>query len=258
MRLQFLLMLLVLFAGPANARGLFVKYDGSLMGWKIGEGNLSIDLKDESYSISGQGEMAALGSLLSDGKASVHSKGAVTSGNLKATLYNLNAQEGGKPNTVSLKLDQGDVTGREINPPQDRMSERIKVTNDHKRGVIDPLSAILFAAPKGIHRDSCNRTIQIYDGRDRFDVVMSYKSKYRIKGRKKRYSGEVLACSARYKPISGHRPNRRTIRELAKNKTMEIHLAEIPGTTHLLLYRASLMTSAGKAIVQNVKFVVTD
>ncbi|MEP3049532.1 MAG: DUF3108 domain-containing protein [Roseibium sp.] len=254
MRLPFLMVFLVFLAGPANARGIVVKYDGSLMGMKIGEAHLSLDLKDESYSISGQGKMAALGSLLSNGQGTAHSKGVLASGKLMSALYNLNAQEGGKPNTVSLKLDHGDVTSREINPPQDRMSERIKVTNDHTRGVIDPLSAVVFAAPKGIHRDSCNRTIQIYDGRDRFDVVMSYKSRYRIKGRKKRYSGEVLACSARYKPISGHRPNRRTIKELAANKTMEVHLSEIPGTPYLLLYRASLMTSAGKAVLQNVKF----
>lgn len=254
MRLPFLLVFLFLLVEPATARGLFVKYDGSLMGLKIGEMNLSVNLEGESYSISGQGEMAALGSLLSNGEATVHSKGALISGKPKSALYSLNAQEGGKPNTVSLKLDHGDVKSREIYPPQDRMNERIKVTNDHKHGVIDPLSAIIFHAPKGIHRDSCNRTIQVYDGRDRFDVVMGYKSRYRIKGRKKRYSGEVLACSARYKPISGHRPNRKTIKDLAANKTMEIHLAEISGTPYLLLYRASVMTSAGKAVLQNVKF----
>lgn len=258
MRVHLFLILLLALGNSAQARSLFIKYDVSLTALKIGEGSFSIDLDDQNYSISGQGEMAAFGSFVSDGSGSVHAAGKISSGALKPSVFNMNAQEDGKPNKVSLKLDNGSVTERKIHPEQDRMNERIKVTEDHKRGVIDPLSAILFAAPRGLHRDSCNRTIEIYDGRDRYDIVLRYKAKYRKKGGGKRYSGDVLVCSARYKPISGHRPNRKTIQQLAANKSMEIHLAGIPGVPYLLLYRASLMTPAGKAVAQNVKYKITD
>jgi hypothetical protein len=63
------------------------------------------------------------------------------------------------------------------------MNERIKVTDAHKRGVIDPLTAVLLPAPKGLHPDSCKRTIPIYDGRDRYDLVLDYKTKYQKRGR---------------------------------------------------------------------------
>lgn len=255
MRLKLIAVALAMFAAQADAADLFVKYDVSLTGLKIGDGSLSIDLEKDRYSIGGQGEMAAFGNFVSDGNATIRASGTLSSGGVMPAVFAMNAMEDGKPNTVSLKLQNGAVSDQKIHPAQDRMDERIKVTEAHKRGVIDPLSAILFPAPKGLHKDSCNRTIQIYDGRDRYDVVLRYKSKYRkTGGGKKRYSGGVLACKARYKPIAGHRPNRKTIQQLEANTSMEVHLAEIPGKPYLLLYRASLMTPVGPLNVQNVKY----
>lgn len=255
MRLGIFATAVLMLITPAQASNLFVKYDVSLTGLKIGDGSLSIDLKNDRYSIGGKGEMAAFGNFVSDGNATVNSSGKLSSSSLTPDRFDMKATEDGKPNTVSLTLKKGAVESQKIHPAQDRVNERIKVTDDHKRGVVDPLSAILFPAPKGLHRDSCNRTISIYDGRDRYDVVLRYKAKYqKTGGGKKRYSGGVLACKARYKPISGHRPNRKTIQQLAANKSMEVHLAEIPGQPYLLLYRASLMTPVGPLNVQNVKY----
>lgn len=246
--------LLMLISLPAGATNLYVKYDVSLTGLKVGEGALSIDMKDGGYSINGQGEMAAFGSLVSDGWGRVNASGVATANELKPNSFVLVAEEDGKPMSVNLALRQGDVTGRTVQPPQDRMNERVKVEDKHKRGIVDPLSAVLFPAPSGPARTSCNRTIEIYDGKDRYDVVMRYKSQYQARGGKKKYKGKVLVCSARYLPIAGHRPGRKTIQQLAANKSMEIHLGEIPGQPYMLLYKASLMTPVGKAVVQNVKF----
>lgn len=254
MRLKVIAAALCFLAVPAQASSYYVKYDISLTGLKIGEGALSVDLKDTAYNLHGQGKMAAFGNFVSDGWGNVHATGAVSPAGLSPASFSMQAEEDGKPNNVNMAMSRGAVTGLQIHPAQDRMNERIKVTKAHKHGVTDPLSAVLFQAPKGLHRDSCNRTVSIYDGRERYDVVLSYKAKYRIRGGKKRYSGGILACSARYKPIAGHRPNRKTIQQLEANKTMEVHLAEIPGKPYLLLYKASLMTPVGPLNVQNVKF----
>ncbi|QDG78279.1 DUF3108 domain-containing protein [Labrenzia sp. PHM005] len=254
MRLKTIAAAVCLLTMPAQASSLYVKYDISLTGLKIGEGALSVDLNDKTYRLHGQGNMAAFGNFVSDGSGSVHATGSVSPAGLLPASFTMQAEEEGKPNTVTMTMAKGSVTGRQIHPAQDRMNERVKVTEAHKRGVIDPLSAVLFPAPRGLHRDSCNRTVAIYDGRDRYDVVLSYKAKYQMTGRGKRYSGGVLACKARYRPISGHRPNRKTIQQLAANKTMEVHLAEVPGKPYLLLYKASLMTPVGPLNVQNVKF----
>lgn len=258
MRLIQLAAAVCLLAAPAEASNLYVKYDVSLTGLKIGEAALSVDLNDRSYKLHGQGQMSAFGSFVSDGSGSVHANGSVTPHGLSPAAYTMQAEEDGKPNNVSLALSNGAVTATRIHPAQDRVNERIKVTEAHKRGVIDPLSAVLFPAPQGVSRDSCKRTIAIYDGRDRYDIVMDYKAAYQKKGGGKTYSGKVLACSARYKPISGHRPARKTIQQLAANTSMEIHLAEVPGKPYLLLYRASMMTPVGPLNIQNVKFKKMD
>jgi len=254
MRLKSLAATLCLLATPAGAGNLYVKYDVSLTGLKVGEAALSVDLNDRSYKLHGQGQMSAFGSFVSDGSGSVHATGSVTPQGLSPAAYSMQAEEDGKPNNVSLALSNGAVTATQSHPAQDRMDERVKVTEAHKRGVIDPLTAVLFPAPKRLHKNSCKRTIAIYDGRDRYDIVMDYKTAYQVRGGGKAYSGKVLACSARYKPISGHRPNRKTIQQLEANTTLEIHLAEVPGKPYLLLYKASMMTPVGPLNIQNVKF----
>ncbi|MBO9418534.1 DUF3108 domain-containing protein [Labrenzia sp. R4_2] len=254
MHLKSLAAALCLVAMPVEASSLYVKYDISLTGLKIGEGALSVDLQDQSYKIHGQGKMAAFGNFVSDGSGNVLATGSVSPQGLSPASFSMQAEEDGKPNTVSLSMANGAVTGTKIHPAQDRMNERIKVTDAHKRGVIDPLTAVLLPAPKGLHPDSCKRTVPIYDGRDRYDLVLDYKTKYQKRGGRKGYSGGVLTCSARYKAIAGHRPNRRTIQQLEANTSMEIHLAEVPGKPYLLLYRASLMTPVGPLNIQNVRF----
>lgn len=245
--------LVLLVALPAHADGVYVKYHVNFLGIKVGEGKLSVAVNSDGYKIGGDGSMAAFGRLVSDARASVSSSGATTSDVLKPNAFHMNAVDDGKPNKVDLALNKGSVTSQSIFPPQDKMDQRIKVEDAHRKGVIDPLSAIVFPAPKGLSPESCNRTLKIYDGRERYDLVLKYKSTYKQRGSSKNYSGTVLVCSARYKPIAGHRPNRKTIKQLQANKSMEIHLAQINDAPYLLLYKASLNTPAGPASVNAVK-----
>lgn len=253
MRILSLAALALFLSAPAHAEGLHVKYHVNFLGVKVGEGKLNVNLNDNGYSIGGDGAMAAFGKLVSDAKADVSAGGVIDGDTVKPTSFNMKAVDDGKPNTVALAMNKGNVASQSVFPAQDKMDQRIKVEDAHRRGIVDPLSAMVFPAPKGIHPDSCNRTVKIYDGRERYDVVLRYKSKYQQRGSSKNYSGPVLVCSARYKPIAGHRPNRKTIKQLEANKSMEVELAQVPGTTYLILYKASLNTPAGPVSVNSVK-----
>jgi hypothetical protein len=95
---------------------------------------------------------------------------------------------------------------------------------------------------------ACNRTLPVFDGYTRFDIQLSFAGMRVVKA--KGYSGEVAVCSARYKPVSGHRPNRQSTKFMADNKNMEVWLMPIEGARALAPYRISVATMVGSVVIE--------
>ena len=72
---------------------------------------------------------------------------------------------------------------------------------------------------------NCNRTIPIFDGAARFDMVLSYGETQSVE--KPGYKGPVLVCNARYVPIAGHRSLRPSTKFMEDNKDMQVWLAPV-------------------------------
>ena len=87
--------------------------------------------------------------------------------------------------------------------------------------MLDPVSAPMPASAKGDLTDlaNCNRTLPIFDGAARFDVVLSYGETRRSRSPAK---GPVLVCNARYVPIAGHRALRPTTKFMQDNRDMSV------------------------------------
>lgn len=241
-------------ASPVQAADLYLKYKLFAVGLPIGSGVMSVDFSKGSYSIDANGGTAAFGKLVSDGKGSVNVRGDIASGALQPKKFKLEVRSDDENGTISMQMRKGSVDKVAVNPPQDRMNQRIKVTSDHLRNVLDPLTAAVFPAPKGLSAESCNRTLELFDGKERYNVHLSYKSKRHAKTSDGRFKGDVLVCRARYEPISGHRPKRKTIQDLAKNKSMEIWLAPVGDRPYLVPLRASIKASFGSLVVKAEKY----
>ncbi len=255
MRTVFLTLFALAVAGtPALSADLYMKYKLFAVGLPIGSGVLSVDFGDGAYAIKANGGTAAFGKLVSDGKGSVNVRGNITGGTLQPDSFALNVKSDDENGTISMQMREGTVKKVAVNPPQDRMNQRIKVTSDHLKNVLDPLTAAVFPAPKGLSAESCNRTLELFDGKERYNVHLSYKSKRRAKTSDGRFKGDVLVCRARYEPVSGHRPKRKTIQELANNKSMEIWLAPVGDKPYLVPLRASIRAPFGSLVVQAEKY----
>ena len=239
---------------PVQAADLYMKYKLFAVGLPIGSGVLSVDFGKDSYSINADGGTAAFGKLVSDGKGSVNVRGDIARGALQPKKFALNVESEDENGTISMQMLKGTVQNVALNPPQDRMNQRIKVTSDHLKNVLDPLTAAVFPAPKGLSAESCNRTLELFDGKERYNVHLSYKSKRQAKTSDGRFKGDVLVCRARYEPVSGHRPKRKTIQELANNKSMEIWLAPVGNRPYLVPLRASIRAPFGSLVVKAEKY----
>ncbi|ASP32425.1 hypothetical protein CHH27_03515 [Labrenzia sp. VG12] len=255
MRSIFILPLMVsLLGNPAAAADLYMKYKLYALSLPIGSGVLNLDADEDGYSLSANGQTAAFGKLVSDGKGAVKSSGKVKNLSLAPARYALDLKSEDETGTVALNMKAGKVDKVAVNPPQDRMKERIKVTSAHLKDVLDPLSAALLPAPKGLAKESCNRTLRIYDGKERYDVHMRYKSRRSARTADGRFKGDVLVCGVRYEPVAGHRPNRKTIQQLAANKSMEVWLAPVGDKPFLVPLRASISLPFGSLVVEAEKY----
>jgi len=79
------------------------------------------------------------------------------------------------------------------------------VREQHLKGVVDPLSAIMMIS-RNASADPCDRRIPIFDGRERFDLLFSRKGDMRVTEQAPSgQPGIAHVCGVRYLPIAGHK-----------------------------------------------------
>jgi hypothetical protein len=142
-----------------------------------------------------------------------------------------------------------------VTPPLVDTGDRVPVSAANKRGVVDPASALMMPAQsRGDLTDpeNCNRTLPVFDGATRFNVVLSYGETRAIE--KPGYSGPVLVCNARYQAIAGHRPDRPGVQFMEQNRDMSVWLAPVEGTRVLLPVRISVKTTLGTNIIEATRW----
>lgn len=86
---------------------------------------------------------------------------------------------------------------------------RFPVSEEQKKGTLDPLSGITFAL-SGITvtpDKPCGDTIPIFDGRRRYDIALTYVGQDTISSGQGGYSGPVTECRIAYNQVAGFKPN---------------------------------------------------
>lgn len=243
---------------PAQAQGkLEARYTATIAGIPIGRGAWAIEIGQGQYTAAASGRVVGLMKILSNGEGSVAAHGTVESGHLVATAYAARVTVDDKVDEVRMALNSGVVTEVAAEPPYPPSPDRIPVTDQHRRGVQDPMTAGLMDVGGGsdvLAPDGCRRTLHIFDGRQRFDLTLSFKRMDQVKA-EKGYQGPVLVCTITYLPVSGHRPDRAAIKYLMATHDMEMWLAPIAGTRVLVPFRLSVPTLIGPAVLEATQFV---
>jgi uncharacterized protein DUF3108 len=242
----------------ANAQSkLEAQYTASIAGIPLGRGVWTIDVTGDHYAASANGKTVGLVQMISSGQGSVAATGTVNGGKPVSANYAANVVTEKKTDQVQIALNAGAVKDYSAQPVWPFAHDRVPVTEAHRRGVVDPMSAALMPVAgigDPVKPEACNRTLAIFDGRGRFDLTLSYKRMERVKT-DKGYEGPVVVCMVRYRPVAGHRPNRWAIRFLTETRDIEVAMAPIGQTRVLAPYRVSIPTSLGTAVVEATQFV---
>jgi hypothetical protein len=118
------------------------------------------------------------------------------------------------------------------------------LTQAHKAGVLDPLSAIMTLT-KADNRPPCDRRAGIFDGTQRYDIVFTPKRQTRLPSLSSGGSPEIAyVCRITYEPVAGHRDNAGT-KTYASNRDAEIVLRRIPGSEMLIPDSVTIPTAWG-------------
>ncbi|MGL4811917.1 MAG: DUF3108 domain-containing protein [Beijerinckiaceae bacterium] len=244
---------LVSMTDAANAEKLAVTYDITLAGLTFGRADIAADIVGSRYALDVNARTTGLAAI-TKGAGRAQANGALGGAIPHSTGYAMTAQSSDGPRTVRMALASGSVRGAEIVPPVDPKPDRVPVTDAHKRGVLDPVSALIMpqTAANALDGGNCNRTLPIFDGAARYDVVLSFKGTRQVKT--KGYEGPVLVCAARYIPHAGHRSGRKATQFMAANRDMEAWLAPVNGTKVLVPYKIAVKTMVGTAVIEASNF----
>ena len=239
------------------AAGVTIDYSVNLAGIPIGNAQLTGAFDGPRYRMDVSAVLTGLVGAVTGGQGSARSSGTLAAAPLP-NAFSIATRTSNSGIAVRMALAAGNVTQAEVTPPLLDTGDRVPVTAAAKRGVVDPASALAMPArTKGalLDPENCNRTLPVFDGATRFDVVLSYGETREIQ--KPGYSGPVLVCNARYVAIAGHRADRPGVKFMEENRDMSVWLAPVEAARVLVPMRIAVRTTLGTNIIEATRWTQT-
>jgi hypothetical protein len=234
------------------------RYSATLAGVPIGTGSWTIDITDTQYTAVVNGTTSGLLRAFTGGQGNATARGTLNGGQqLRSSIYVATIGGRKKIDSIRITINNGNVKDFKVDPPLDNDPERVPITEASQRGVLDPIAASLVRMPgQGdlLAPEACQRTLEIFDGRLRYDMQFAFKRMDKAKA-VKGYAGPVVVCAAYFTPVAGFVPSRAAIKYLSKQRDMEVWLAPIAGTRVLVPYRAQGPTPIGQAVLEASEFI---
>lgn len=229
---------------PANVRAL---YEINFNGFNVGTFEFESQAESQSYTLIANARLSVLlGAFTWNGET--RSFGSIVNQAPKPASFTFDFRSNLRAGSTKLGFSDGAVTNISNLPPMIPSVPTIPVREQHLKGVVDPLSAIMMLS-RSPSADPCDRRIPIFDGKERFDLLFSHKGEMRVT--EQAPSGQpALAhvCRVRYLPIAGHKIDNDT-KFMAANDAIEVALRPIPSANVFVPYQISIPTMAGSATI---------
>ncbi|HSG94966.1 MAG TPA: DUF3108 domain-containing protein [Afifellaceae bacterium] len=243
-------------SAPAVAAGetrLSVKYGVTVAGFPVGKAYLNFELNGKGYTVTGSGKTTGVVRLFSDGRGKVSAKGRLNGKRPVPAAFTYDVTDDDGRETLNMAFFGNRVGKVELDPPEnpEKLKRRVPLKRSHKIGVLDPLSALFIPADAS---KVCNRTLPIFDGEQRFDLVLTRKRSDRFRGGRKNFKGRVVVCAVSYRPIAGHRPDKKEVRDMQRDSGMELWMAPIGDSGVMVPISARLNTKIGPIVIRAKRF----
>jgi Protein of unknown function (DUF3108) len=243
----------------AHAQGnLDASYTISFARIPVGEITATVVFGQSEYAISARARAGGVMKVLSvDGDGSFTTHGTIKDGHPVPTNFTSKIVSNTETSDVTMALDEGNVRELAVTPPPGQ--DRVPVTAANRRGIVDPLTAVLFSAATAgetLSREACRRTLPIFDGHQRYDFKLAFKRMDRVTAQKG-YAGPVVVCSLSYEPIAGHRASIPLVKYLSEGREMEMALAPIAGARLVAPFQLSVVSMLANLTIEATRFETT-
>jgi hypothetical protein len=229
---------------PANVRAL---YQIDFNGFNVGTFEFQSQAESDSYTLAAHARLSILlGAFTWSGET--RSFGMFVNEAPKPASFTFDFQSNLRAGSTKLGFSDGAVTDISNLPVTAATQPIIPVREHHLKGVVDPLSAIMVLS-RSASADPCDRRIPIFDGKERFDLLLSRKGQMRVTEQSPSGQPDVAyVCRVRYLPIAGHKIDSET-KFMAANDAIEVALRPVPSANVLVPYQISIPTMAGSAVI---------
>ena len=178
-----------------------------------------------------------------------HSAGSISAGSYRPADYSFDFNGTARSGSVKMGFKGDTVASLAAEPQSFTTADTVPLEQKHLKGALDPLSAIL-AMTRVDDPDPCGRKLSIFDGKQRFDLVLSFsRNEAASETIAPGQPGGAIVCKVRYVPIAGYRATEET-RALAANNGIEIAFRPVPSAGLMLPHRVVIPTIAGDAVLQ--------
>ncbi len=225
-------------------------YDISFAGFTVGSFNFRSKVGKRRYSLAGDAKVSAVFGAFK-WRGSTRSSGIARAGKPNPKSYDFDFQINSKRGSVRMAFLKGHIIKNDVSPYKPYSAQHVPLRSDHLRNVYDPISAVMALTRSSAGRHPCRRRIPIFDGKQRFDLVLSPAGRQKI--REARPSGQpglAYVCKVRYVPLGGYKKNSQT-RYMASNPGMRVVLRAVPSANLYIPYEVRVPTIAGEAVLSS-------
>ncbi|MCP3446082.1 DUF3108 domain-containing protein [Bradyrhizobium sp. CCGUVB14] len=233
------------------------RYLMKYVGIEVGELVIINNIGSSSYEARLHAQVMGIATVATSRSVNMKASGTIRKGSVVPSTFFSDQTGSDQSRTTRVSLTDGNAKVIEIDPPFEDNAERVPLTEEHKRNVIDPLSALIMTMPPGerlVGPSACNRTLRVFNGLFRADVELAYvrTEPFNAKG----YSGPVAVCSARYAPLAGYDPNAMMTKFMMANRAMEIRVAPIEDSMLVMPVLVTIPMPVGAASVELLDYSV--
>jgi len=235
-------------------------YAVSFAGLNIGTFEFNSVVTGTGYHLTGRAHLSALLGAF-EWQGNTRAQGMLASGMPRPNSYAFDFRSNTKAGQIKMSFADNKVTGVLAQPPMPTSASAVPLKDSHLQDVLDPLSAIMALAgaqggrARGVN--ACGRRLSVFDGKQRFDLVMSYKGQSKVS--EAQPSGQpniVYVCRVRYVPLAGHVANEES-KAMAQELGIEIWLRPVPNAGLLVPYQVVIPTAMGPATLTSQKVEIT-
>jgi hypothetical protein len=226
-------------------------YSITFNGFNIGDVRTEQRITGRSYVASSDVEISALLGAV-HWKGVTRAAGTLSGGKIRPSGFNFEYDGNSRSGLVRLGFEDGAVNQLTALPETVRPPDLVPLAPAHLKAVIDPLSALVALSRPG-KGGPCGRKLQLFDGKQRFDVGLTAVRREMIASGQGAAPVEGLVCRVKYTPIGGYRNNEET-RSMAQSSGIEVAFRPVAQAGLWLPFRVALPTIAGSVWIEATRF----